>query len=43
MNDWCKDFFNVVFDVYKYFLKIYWKNMYDDDWYIKNIVIFKYV
>lgn len=36
-------FFNAALDVYKYFLKIYWKNMYDDDWHTKNIAISKYV
>lgn len=36
-------FFNAALDVYKYFLKIYWKNMHDDDWHTKNIAISKYV
>lgn len=29
-------FFNAALDVYKYFLKIYWKNMHDDDWHTKT-------
>lgn len=32
-------FFNAALDVYKYFFKIYWKNMHDDDWHTKNIAI----
>lgn len=35
--------FNAALDVYKYFFKIYWKNMHDDDWHTKNIAISKYV